>query len=161
MKLRRLITRRRAKWVGTTFAALLIIVFIVSGKYWGGVGWYTDDLQPSGSRIDLGDGQLLLTDSYFPPGLFDRGRSIHWHFRVRPRYRIDWGWEWHSKRNGTKYHRILYIPLWFPLLLIAAPTAWLWRTDRRIQPWQCPKCRYDLRGLEGGVCPECGREDVH
>ena len=54
--------------------------------------------------------------------------------------------------------RQMSIPLWLPLLLIAAPTAWLWYTDRRPKPWQCPKCRYDLRGLDGGVCPECGHE---
>ena len=51
------------------------------------------------------------------------------------------------------------IPLWIPLLLLAIPTAYLWRADRRAKPWQCPKCRYDLRGLDGGgngVCPECG-----
>ena len=42
------------------------------------------------------------------------------------------------------------------VLLIAAPAARLWRTDRRAMPWQCPKCGYDLRGLDGGVCPECG-----
>ena len=54
------------------------------------------------------------------------------------------------------------LPLWLPLLLIAAPTGWLWYTDRRAKPWQCATCRYDLRGLnvrsESGptVCPECG-----
>ena len=42
------------------------------------------------------------------------------------------------------------------ILLIAVPTACLWRTDRRAKPWQCPKCRYDLRGLDGGVWRECG-----
>lgn len=24
--------------------------------------------------------------------------------------------------------------------------------------WECRGCGYDLRGLSGGVCPECGRE---
>ena len=52
------------------------------------------------------------------------------------------------------------IPLWFPLLLIAVPTAYLWYTDHRAEPWQCPKCRYDLRGLDGGVCPECGAKNA-
>ena len=44
------------------------------------------------------------------------------------------------------------------ILLIAVPTACVWCTDRRAKPWQCAKCRYDLRGLDGGVCPECGAE---
>ncbi|MCH9058387.1 MAG: hypothetical protein IIB55_07150 [Planctomycetes bacterium] len=43
-------------------------------------------------------------------------------------------------------------------MLLAIPTAYLWHTDRRAKPWQCAKCRYDLRGLDGGVCPECGHE---
>ena len=32
---------------------------------------------------------------------------------------------------------------------------------RRLRPelppgWRCPSCDYDLRGLSGTVCPECG-----
>ena len=144
--------------MGTTFAALIIIVFIVSGKYLGGVGWSPNDWWGSGPQIDLSRGQLLLSGNGSAPDGIDGERSIHWHFRVRNPYRIDWGWKWHS----TQSLRFLAIPLWFPLLLIAAPTAWLWRTDRRAKPWQCAKCRYDLRGLEGGVCPECGSvEESH
>ena len=48
------------------------------------------------------------------------------------------------------------LPLWLPLLLLSAPTAWLWWTDRKVPPGHCIHCRYDLRGLDGGVCPECG-----
>ncbi len=51
----------------------------------------------------------------------------------------------------------LFVPLWIPLVLIAPPTSWLWYADSRPEPWQCPRCRYDLRGLEGEVCPECGK----
>ena len=60
--------------------------------------------------------------------------------------------------QGSYVQQRVKIPLWMLLLLIAAPTAYLWYTDRRAKPWQCPKCRYDLRGLDGGVCPECGHE---
>ena len=85
--------------------------------------------------------------------------------------RIDLGWNYYSGDSGQSRRSSaeapglsttawgLQIPLWLPLLLIAAPTAWLWHTDRRAKPWQCATCRYDLRGLDGGgngVCPECG-----
>jgi predicted amidophosphoribosyltransferase len=42
------------------------------------------------------------------------------------------------------------------LLLIGAPTLWLWRRDRRREPGHCQRCNYDLTGNTGGVCPECG-----
>jgi hypothetical protein len=46
------------------------------------------------------------------------------------------------------------IPLWFGFL----PSIFLfWRGRGRAKPHECAKCRYDLRGLKGGmVCPECG-----
>lgn len=33
-----------------------------------------------------------------------------------------------------------------------------WR-DR--EPWRCAQCLYDLRGVTGRVCPECGRTRDH
>ncbi len=32
-------------------------------------------------------------------------------------------------------------------------TVWYWG-----RPEECPACKYDLRGNESGVCPECGKE---
>lgn len=47
-------------------------------------------------------------------------------------------------------------PIWFPLVLIGLPTAWLWSVDRRRPgPGRC-RCGYDLTGNRSGVCPECG-----
>ena len=43
------------------------------------------------------------------------------------------------------------VALW---LLFAAPLAL--RRRRRIKRGLCPKCAYDLRGTQTGVCPECG-----
>ena len=81
--------------------------------------------------------------------------SFPW-FVAKPR--LAFNWQWHENVRSHFLDSYIAIPLWLPLLLIAAPTAWLWYTDRRAKPWQCAKCRYDLRGLDGGVCPECGHE---
>ncbi|MGH7133061.1 MAG: hypothetical protein ACREJO_14075 [Phycisphaerales bacterium] len=53
------------------------------------------------------------------------------------------------------------IPFWSIVLLIAVPTAWLWRLDRpsrrALLARSCDGCGYDLTGLAGGQqCPECG-----
>ena len=48
------------------------------------------------------------------------------------------------------------IPLWFVMLVVAAPAILMWRTGRA-KAGHCPRCRYDLRGIKGSVCPECGK----
>src|SRR5207248_1606943 len=55
---------------------------------------------------------------------------------------------------------LVTMPLWWLLVLAAAPTVRLWWLDRRDQTsGLCPHCGYDLRGLaEGAVCPECGAQ---
>jgi len=52
------------------------------------------------------------------------------------------------------------IPIWVLVVLVATPTLWLWRCDRRRQPGLCLKCGYDLRGADHKVCPECGAARV-
>lgn len=57
-------------------------------------------------------------------------------------------------------------PLWFGLTLNTLIFALLWaaglttaqryRRRRRIRAGLCPTCKYEMSGLEGAVCPECG-----
>jgi len=50
------------------------------------------------------------------------------------------------------------LPLW--PVYAAGVGVWGVRWARRRlawKEWQCKGCGYDLRGLAGGVCPECGR----
>ena len=54
---------------------------------------------------------------------------------------------------------VVTIPLWIPLVVVAIPTGFLWRRERRrTPPGHCPHCRYNLTGNVSGVCPECGRK---
>src|SRR5262249_861572 len=58
---------------------------------------------------------------------------------------------WRAERG------LVVMPLWIPLLLVAAPTGLPWFRDRRRFPrGHCPSCGYNLTGNESGSCPECG-----
>ncbi len=46
----------------------------------------------------------------------------------------------------------VYGAVWVVLLGLVAAA----RRSRRAKAGMCPICRYDIRGLSGGVCPECG-----
>jgi hypothetical protein len=51
------------------------------------------------------------------------------------------------------------LPTIYLALAASAPAfAVVWLRRRRVPAGHCPGCRYDLRGVTGGVCPECGRE---
>ena len=58
--------------------------------------------------------------------------------------------------RGLIINTLIGAALWFGLLTLG---LWGWRsirgTNRRLQG-ACVKCGYDLRGVTGGVCPECG-----
>lgn len=48
----------------------------------------------------------------------------------------------------------VHVPFWIPVVGMAGWVGWAWR--RRPREVGCARCGYDLAGLKGGVCPECG-----
>ncbi len=59
--------------------------------------------------------------------------------------------------TATLTLRVDYVPLWpwLALSVLASGLLW-WRAGRRVLPGHCRECGYDLRGLSGDKCPECG-----
>ncbi len=53
----------------------------------------------------------------------------------------------------------MYVPLW-PWAVVSAIGAGMlwWRLPRVFRTGCCQTCGYDLRGLRGGRCPECGEQ---
>ena len=163
MKLRRLITRRRAKWAGLVGSVLIVCVYVASAWIEADSGWRIS--KPNQFVfVGISEGRLGFVVWNFnlaPVPIPRREASFHVRATVYPA--INLRPVWHDRRTfnvpgSPSTATRVFLPLWLPLLLIAAPTAYLWRADRRAKPWQCAKCRYDLRGLEGGVCPECGMQ---
>jgi hypothetical protein len=81
------------------------------------------------------------------PGADTNSRALAWvtldqNFDGMMRLRPDW---------------ILGIRLWFLATAFSAPaTILLIMRRRHVPPGHCRKCRYDLQGLSGDRCPECG-----
>src|SRR5690606_17543245 len=74
--------------------------------------------------------------------------SVHV-FRTR---KFQWLGTYYSFQRTT----IVAAPLWMPLLGLSVATGCLWWRDRGPRAGFCPGCGYDLTGLDGRVCPECG-----
>lgn len=74
-----------------------------------------------------------------------RGEDFHWW--------IDWEID-----RGVSGSAFVGAPLW--LVGVVGGLGWgvMWWRARRGPAWACRRCGYDLRGITGGVCPECGGE---
>lgn len=174
MKLRRLITRRRLKWAGLGATLAMALVFTAS--------FYLESVIAEsvvfrgGERITT---KLQMRWGYvhFTHGSINgvRYRLFIAHVTQQPVQEPENGHQFlvfaddpmtiREALSLTKWLPVvrfanggstLVLPTWIPLVLSAFVTMWLWWVDRRVQPWECQKCRYDLRGLAGVVCPECG-----
>ena len=143
--------RSTIKWGGTVLTVLLLVVWY--GSVWWTVGFY---LEPT---VGLGvvAGRVFI-DWEEPWSII----PVDWSW-VLPGRPFLFSWWFDGSRitmGGVTYNEVL-IPTWVLIVLVATPTLWLWRCDRRRQPGLCLKCGYDLRGADHRVCPECGSPPPH
>jgi hypothetical protein len=137
---------RYARWIGAVAIALIGATLVASTHAWvafKGYRWL----------LSVGDGGILVErcNVYMGPNPLEPG--WHWDFQSS-------GTQWLSWPSRSQWGGA-YVPLWVPLLTVAAATAALWYLDRRSVRWshegRCVGCGYDLSGVSG-KCPECGRE---
>jgi hypothetical protein len=163
MKFPHIITRRRAKWTGLATTLILAAAMIASYRHqprhtWASPfsshGWCAQvhpgvlDVVQVTDRDSWGVYDAILAFRKGEPlRLLRAGTSIH-HTSWLPNY-----FTWNS---STFSIHIVSVPLWIPLVLCALPTMLLFYRDRKPKPGCCATCRYDLAGLKGDKCPECG-----
>ncbi len=101
--------------------------------------------------LSFQDGSCLVGYGRAPPG---RVQLIHlfWHPRL-PRFD-----NWMTYARGGQY--ILRVPMLWIALPLAGAAVWLQRVHtRRVNDFVeggCSLCGYDLSGISGASCPECG-----
>jgi hypothetical protein len=152
--------RAGARWAGTLGCLLWAAAWVWSCWCW--LAW-THHSQAMFMLTSLGRGAIHAAWQPVNSAVW-AGVAPFSEFQVtdvppRERFRTDWKPSY-KQALGTK---AITVPLWLPLVLTLAPTAWLWgsevRRRRAVRAGSCPSCGYDRRGLVGGAdvkCPECG-----
>ncbi len=133
-----------ARWLGAVTIALLLAAFVAS-RFWNA----TVLIYPH-YKISAGQGGL----AFISMPAWDPQWSVftHFDFAELPRNAPFFFW-FRILRPSDGY----LIPIWFIAFLAAIPTALLWRINaRRLGRGLCPNCGYDMAGVDGQICPECG-----
>ncbi len=135
--------RRSFKWVGVTACAVLLCAWI--GTFWSAFGYRAGTVV-----VDLSVGCFEV--SVYPKGTPTQGWFAAWQpYEAYWLPRLIGG----SFRPSQTTH--FFVPLWLPLLVVAAATILAFRHDRRFAPGHCQKCGFDLRHNYAIGCPKCSR----
>lgn len=154
--------KRRERWllwcaaIGFVLTSALVVWSEVAGFY------YNEKPYGEGNFFMLDRSAVAVTctqgdDNSFFSGIplylegWNRTGALQHSFVPREWWPRVGRWDWGGR---TSWH--VRLPLWMPAGVFALAGWWGWRVSRRFGPGRCAGCGYDVRGLVGGVCPECG-----
>jgi hypothetical protein len=161
MQWRRL--RTVAKWTGavaTAFVALALLAAVllvarVDKDVWSGQVVSSRGVLMSRGAVAVRNGTINFAGI---PGAPQSGWKCEAAWRPSP---VQWVPEDRLYGSAQGMTEEFWVPLWIPFLLVAVPTALVWRADytaaRRARSGLCATCGYDRRALAADAkCPECG-----
>ena len=138
--------------IGSVIAAGLVATWVTSR--WLSFGYVHDSGIPEAGYyfIDFNSGLVTLCHGHHP----SLSRGSYWYCDEEwCEGTLHWGPI--VEVDVEPLHKTATVALWVPFVLIAIPTAFLWRPLRqRPPPYCCQRCGYDLTGNVSGACPECG-----
>ena len=133
--------------------------------------WWSDHISYYGEggmiHIALRSGQLKISREEDSVYSYPAGEITGWEYHQLARNAEGFAWWFDVKMTGrTSYPPTLTgrfsMPVWFLILLFSIKPTWsviAWRRRRRFKTdghLVCASCGYDLHGIEGNRCPECG-----
>lgn len=183
MKTRGTLRRKALRWAVYTVTVVLLITTLVSIWFEFSASVIrvqkSDMTTYSSLDLDVTRGRFILR--YTPRGgweLFtpipEPGWDAGWSASRTRHYKYPPGspfapkdrW-WHAPSIDRGYGiptgpiNELNIPLIYPTTILALLSAWMiHQNQKRHRPDHCPKCNYNLAGVESPICPECGRGDT-
>jgi hypothetical protein len=136
---------RRANRTCLACCAILSLAYIGSIKYYA---FYSPVITTESWRsVGVGRGLIMI---WWGRNLF--GWESTW--RYGDATRLPYGFGWKPVLDRSMGLTQIYIPIWAPMLVVAAGAGGTWRLERRRRNGHCRKCGYDAGGLDR--CPECG-----
>ena len=141
-------TRRIRRWrdVACLTNIFVLLMFLLSLRWNFGVGVVANGAnQPGAYLVGVENGAIMLSRSFVTqlPSVVHAGGQRRMEAVM-----------WKPSYVGSWVGRFLHIPFWLVGAPLVAWGAWVWR--RRPFESGCPACGYDVAGLTGQVCPECG-----
>lgn len=130
-------------WSAFLCVVLIYLVSLVAPVSIGTNGW--------GVTISLGNVSILQESSV-------SGGSAKQEWKVGG-FGCRRASNWEAGQHGFAGANVYHVPVWFPLLMAAAPVLWLAARHRPLAPLSiCSSCEYDCTGVPEAVpCPECGK----